>query len=251
MAITITDGESGASTSNLGTYTTASWTPTADVLIIGTFTGARSATEPPTPSISGNGLTWVEITGLHLFWDQAGTRYSTYGFRAMGSSPTTGVTTIVWGADEQQQLCNWTILECTGVDTGGTNGSAAVGSIASVAPDSSATSHTVDISAETIEVGNTLAAFGGHQVQETVTFDTTGFTKLADVSNSGPSNQQYSGWRSSGTLEAHTVSWVGSNKHWGALVEIIAAPAAATGRPWERHHRRPISFRAHENTHRY
>lgn len=113
----------GASTSDQTVYTTASITPAANKLIL-LFLGigdaaAGGADEAPS-SVTGNGLTWVQVG-----FDQRGT--SNYGnavYRAMGASPTTGAVSVTF-TNAQDGLI-WHVVEVTGADTGGTNGSAAV-----------------------------------------------------------------------------------------------------------------------------
>jgi len=125
-------------------FTTASVSPTGDYLqllaVHGSNTGGGGA--PAVPSISGNGLTWVLIAEA-----DTDTSYSSvFLFRAMGASPSTGTITITYA--ETMDDCQWSLSEFTGVDTGGTNGSAAIVQSA------------VNTVGVTASITATLAAFG-------------------------------------------------------------------------------------------
>jgi len=99
------------------TFTTASISPGADRLVLAWVAGRGTTLGSPT--LSGNGLTWVEVTTL-TFANNG--RMSL--FRAMGASPTAGSVTITFPTSANRAC--WSIVEYAGVDTSGTNGSGAV-----------------------------------------------------------------------------------------------------------------------------
>src|SRR3990167_9125246 len=66
-------------------FTTASITPTANALVIAVVHGRRASGDMPSPTLSGNGLTWVEIGN-----DDIGGNRQTAMFRAMVASPSAG-----------------------------------------------------------------------------------------------------------------------------------------------------------------
>lgn len=74
---------------------------------------------PDIPTLSGGGVTWVQIATSTV----GGIR--TTLFRAMGASPSGTSLTVDYGGNVQSN-CSWTIVEWADVDTGGTDGSAAV-----------------------------------------------------------------------------------------------------------------------------
>lgn len=106
---TVTGLDAGSS------ITLTSWTPGSNELCL-LFIAQRN--EALAPSVSGNGLTWVEVANIDNTQGQNGVSV----WRAMGASPTTGSITVtnVSGFDVAV-ACRF-----SGVDTGGTNGSAAV-----------------------------------------------------------------------------------------------------------------------------
>lgn len=122
-AVTVSNLTSGSSHTN-GPWTTASITPAANSLILLTVSIRNGAsTNPATPTISGNGLTWVLVNSDNYDPDSS-SRKTIFMFRAMGGSPTTGAVTITNG--ETDTDADWTIDQFSNVDTSGTNGSGAV-----------------------------------------------------------------------------------------------------------------------------
>src|SRR3990167_10939569 len=121
MAITQTTLTGAASTADATSYTTASISPGANRLILAFVYGFHSIGTDVTPTLSGNGLTWVNINHRGLGCSNENMTL----FRAMGSSPSAGAVTIDYGANTMDAGV-WSIMEFDGVDTSGTNGSGAI-----------------------------------------------------------------------------------------------------------------------------
>lgn len=121
MALTAHHLVSFHSATASSTAVTGSFTPTANRLVLAAVFSADGDGNAPTPTGSGNSLTWVQIANQAYF----GTTARLTWFRAMGASPTTGAFTATYG-DSQDLGRTIIIVEIAGVDTGGTNGSAAV-----------------------------------------------------------------------------------------------------------------------------
>src|SRR3989442_2758141 len=115
-AISATDLTAGGASGNPKSATTASIAPGANQLVLAWVASTATPT-PGVPTLSGNGLTWVIMAGA------VGSRISL--FRAMGASPTAGPVTIDFGSSTQKSIA-WSIVEFSGVDTSGTNGSGAI-----------------------------------------------------------------------------------------------------------------------------
>jgi hypothetical protein len=130
-------------------FTTASVTPTTNDLILLSVSARRGdSTNPTTPSVTGNGLTWVQI-GTDLQFDTAGSSRKTFFlFRALGTA-SAGTIVINFGA---QTITNatWIVDDVSGIDTSGTNGSGAI---------VQTNSHATQTGAQTSE-SVTLSAFG-------------------------------------------------------------------------------------------
>lgn len=107
--------------SNQQSLTTGSISPVANNLIILTI-GTNTSSTPNVPSVSGNGLTWVQIATATL--DDSGHQRLTM-FRAMGASPTPGAVTMVWSPQNQTDIY-WSINQFAGTVITGSNGANAV-----------------------------------------------------------------------------------------------------------------------------
>ena len=144
--ISATGLTSDRSSTSATSYVTASISPGGSRLILA-WVANRSAPEAgSTPTLSGNGITWIEVATVSLL--SGTTSYRTTLFRGMVASPSTGAVTIDFGVDTQQ-ACGWAIGEWNGVDTSGTNGSGAIVQSGTVSNAAANTGMTV-----------TLAAFG-------------------------------------------------------------------------------------------
>jgi len=110
----LTSGTGGGVSSDV----TASFTPSANALVLAFVYTLADVTQVPT--MSGNGLTWVRILGP-LDWTGSGTISV---FRAMGAAPSSGAATISYSVTSSSG--RWVIIEFANVDTSGTNGSGAI-----------------------------------------------------------------------------------------------------------------------------
>lgn len=166
------------SASDLTVYTTASISPAANKLILCFVMAADFgfANAIHVDSVSGAGLTWVEIQDLN-FDTIALERRCMAVYRALGPSPSPGALTIT--LDSQGTACRWIIVEFDGVDTGGTNGSAAIVQNATNRADSGTS--IIGTLAAFGDVGNaTVGCFGSGSVSTTLT-EGSGFTKVGEV----------------------------------------------------------------------
>lgn len=169
------------SSTDATSYATTSITPAANKLIIATVTSSKGTT-PNTPTLSGNGLTWVQI--LTNNFDTVGTQRTITMFRAMGSSPTSGAVTADFGG-ATQTACTIIVDEFTGADTSGTNGSGAIVQSAQNAEASqAAATFTVTLGA----FGSTNnATYGVASNGDTANFTAgTGFASVGGVSSTTP-----------------------------------------------------------------
>jgi hypothetical protein len=141
--VTCSNLTSSASTSAQSSYTTASITPTSNNLVI-VYVSNTDSSSAATPTLSGTSLTWTQVGT----WSPTAVRRFTV-FRALGASPGSGTLTIDYAGDSQS-AAQWTVDQCAGVTTAGTNGSAAV-----VANSTSITNNTGSYLNET-DTGNSV-----------------------------------------------------------------------------------------------
>lgn len=208
----LTSGTRGVSSS--ASETTASISPTGNRLIVAFVEGTNDiGGSAVIPTLSGNGLTWVEIA--HAI---AGAR-GLSAFRAMGASPSSGAVTIDFGGDAQDS-CAWIICEFDGVATGGENGSGAVRQPLTVAAPTG-TSATVTLGAFADPANGTCGGFY-HTAQESVAAG-SGFTEIAEITGGSPARVLQVEWRNDNdtTVDA---SWpTSTSNNLGIAFEIVAA----------------------------
>lgn len=209
----LTDGN----TQNTVSTTTASITPAANKLVLvaviqsNDYTGASTA-----PTVSGCGLTWVEVA--HADDGTTNANRATV-FRGMGASPTTGVLTIAFpGAPANEFQCDWSVDEFDKVIKTGSNGAGAVKQSATNTATSSASSLTVTLAAFSNTQNVTYGAF--LTLVNTVFHPGSGFTQLA-TRNTGNTNMGVE-WKNSNDTSVDA-SWDdASTARAGVAVEIGA-----------------------------
>ncbi|MGH3658539.1 MAG: hypothetical protein ACRDUA_17930, partial [Micromonosporaceae bacterium] len=215
--VTFANLTSGSARNDNTTYVTASVAPGANRLVllaISTF--ETTATQPTTPSVTGCGLTWV-LVGSFDHDTAGGDRSSCFVFRAMGAAPTAGAVTAVFPASVSR--CCWSIDEADGVDTGGTNGSAAVVQFVT-ATGTSLTSITGTLAAFADPGNATYGAFGVQASSGTTFTPGAGFTTLA-VAN----GQSFAVCFTEATTGADTSvdgSWSASGRAGVLAIEVAA-----------------------------
>lgn len=123
MAIGCTSPTAGGSDTDATSYTTASITPVADRLYLLAVLNSRSGAAATVPTVTGAGLTWVQVDTQAFASGSPNQRCITV-FRAMGSG-SAGALTIDFGGVTQTGGI-WQLSEFTGVATSGTDGSGAV-----------------------------------------------------------------------------------------------------------------------------
>lgn len=226
MAISATLLTSGTDPVNNNAFTTASVSPGADKLILliaGGFENDASLTGDAT--ISGNGLTWVAITAVNF--NGGGPSDTNFRrlvlYRAMGTSPSSGAITITW--PQTIGACSWHVVEVSGIDTSGTNGSGAIVQSATNSNNDepeTATSLTVTLAAFASASNGALSCFST-TASEAITHD-PGWTELADTAGTSPNSSLESQWRADNDTTAAS-SWTTAAKVGGIAIEIKVAGA--------------------------
>lgn len=220
MVIALSNLTTGTSASN-GPWTTASISPGGNNLILLTISIRNGAsTNPATPTVSGNSLTWVLINSITYDPDST-SRKTLFLFRAMGASPSSGAVTITNA--ETDTNAEWSIDQATGISTSGSNGSGAI--VQSVTnSDTSGTGAGLTV---------TLAAFSNANNSTYGVFSNDGPT----VWTKGTNFTSTSSWTSSNTdgltefeiandtAVTATCANVGGNRIGGIAIEIAIAPA--------------------------
>ena len=230
MPVTENPLTGASSTTDASSYTTASVTPGANRLVLVQVVNTK-ATLPDTPTLSGNGLTYVQIATVTYDTIASPLKRETL-FRALGASPSAGAITIDF-AGTNQTGCIWSVAEFIDVDTGGTNGSAAVVQSATNNANTG-TSLTVTLAA----FGSTdNATYGAFAINDNVAINPgTGFTEIHDnVLGAVPVTGSETEWKDSNDTSVDASSSDAANKRWGGIaveIKFAAAGGAATWPGW-------------------
>lgn len=169
---------SGSNATNATDYTTASVAPGSNRLLLLAISNVRNAAtecaNANVNSISGAGLTWV-LVQEQCFSDAVIPTNNLALFRAMGPSPSSGTLSI--GYVSTQTSAAWAVVECTEVDTSGTNGSGAV--VQSVENSGNASTFSLTLSAFAKSDNISFAAFAANN-NDNMT-PKSGWTELSET----------------------------------------------------------------------
>ena len=181
MALAVTALTSGNDTDSGSSATTASISPTGDALIICDVINIRAdvGSPPTTPTVTGNGLTWVQVATVTFFDFGGGDTTRMTRFRAMGASPSSGAVTIDCGGVNQNRIL-YSVYELTGVDTGGANGADAVVQSVTNKLTSAGTTLTVTLAAFGSANNYAIGGFGGLGTSGDWTVG-SGFTQIHEL----------------------------------------------------------------------
>ncbi len=114
----------GGSTTPGTIFSTDSIAPQNNALVlIGVASKDSSGSDPPAPTLGGNGLTYVQA-GTVVYDGVGGVRSRQTLFRALGAAPSSGVITITFGSSQDE--CSWSVVHAAKVPTGGDGSNALV-----------------------------------------------------------------------------------------------------------------------------
>lgn len=196
-------------------YSTASISPAADNLILA-WVYTIAASTPNTPTASGNGLTWQQVNTI--LDTSNGLRRITL-FRAMGASPSSGAVTFDF-AGQTQTGCTWSVIQYDDVNTGGTNGSAAIVQSATANPTGSVSSITVTLGAFSSTANATAGGFG-YPLNNGNGTNGSGFTQTGEIFQGSPNQATYSEFRSDNSTTVDMSIGASSVPMCGIAVEIL------------------------------
>lgn len=219
MAITIANKGSLFSGTNAASYATASYTPTANRLLLAVIVNENNVAgaDPVEPVVTGNGLTWAKIATYVP--DNVGSkvRISIWG-ALTGATPSAGALTADFSLDTTVELgCNIIVDEATGVDmSGGTVASCIVQSVTGTL-NGSGTSESITLAAL---ANSSNASYGGFntQIQE-AHVQGTGYTITTQGNNAGPASTTSAEYKAPGSTTVN-VTWTTSAAKGGIAIEI-------------------------------
>lgn len=193
-----------SSSSSATSYASSSFTPTSTKLYIA-FIGSGKTTTPDTPTLTGNSLTWTNLTTI-VSGDS--TRRLT-AFAANGLGGTAGTATADFGGNTQTS-CRGQFLEITGCDLASVATSPGTGKSIVQAPSAgdsgTGTTATVTLAAAGASTNRNLTAFliksvGTDIVPRTNWTEINELAQLFEVQ-----------WRSDAFETTSTATWTGSSR---------------------------------------
>lgn len=225
MAIACTSPHANGSNTDATSYTTDSYTPTANTLQLLAVLNSRSGAAATIPTVTGNSLTWVQVVTAVFAADQPNQRRITV-FRALGASPSTG-TCVIDFAGVTQTGGIWQCSQWTGMSTAGSNGSDAVVQSPTAESLTDVTTLSVNFAALRSSNSRTFAACG-HNVNEAKT-PRTNWTELRDPTNSFglPTQNMTTQWSDvAGADTTASASWATAARCLIIGIEVGEAAAA-------------------------
>ncbi len=216
------------SSSNASSYSFASITASNNLLYVAFVSTAASSggTAPAATSVAGAGLAFTEIgaPGGRLYSGGAGVR-RVQAWRAL---VTAGATTgsIAISLNGTSIGLDAVLLEISGMEASGTNGSGAIAqSVANSV--TSGTSLAVTLGAFA-SPDNRPVAFFSHRANEATTPE-PGYTELDDAGHNAPATGAQCEWHTTGAETTPAVSWATAADAAGFAIEVRAAGSPPPG----------------------
>lgn len=216
LLATILQG-SGSTTDNT-VFTTGSFTPGANDLIIFCVAGVRGgSTNPTVPTITDSvGLTWTDISEfLPLTTGVNRLRMSVFAAQA-GASPPAMTVTATYGAT--LTACVWQWATVSGSDVANGVLQSILNIVTTVADSANANNLSITLAAAS-DSNNRPFLFATHTSNE-VTTPRTNWTELGDAGVASPAFASQSQWRSDTFETTATASWSTSSIFGGIAFEI-------------------------------
>lgn len=194
------------------TITSNSVSPTGNNLILVAIAAVNrdADADPGTPTVVGNGITY-DLVGSNLY----SSRGRIYVFRGLSSSPSAGTIVATWAGNVRGLMI---VDQFSGVDTGGTNGSAAIVQSANTGS-AGVTSLSVTLSSFADVVNNVAYGAFVHNTAE-ATAEGSGFVELDDEFSAGAMGLQTE-YRI-GQDTSVDASWATSSPAGGVAAELRA-----------------------------
>ncbi len=215
--------ESDVTSADQQDYTTGSFTPTADRLLIAVISTRDDSAEPPKPTASGGSLTWTLITDGSVEGDRV---YNTVGtprsrltafWADSGASPSSMTVTFDYPSGTQDSAA-WSVYEIDGTDRDATAFVQVV-----LGSGDAATSGAITLAAFA-DTDNRPFGFTAHDKNETKTVSTS-FTAITNNSVATQNVSLLTEWRDAVDTTLNP-TWTTSGDWGGFAIEIALAGAA-------------------------
>jgi hypothetical protein len=219
VTVAATNLITAASDTDATSYTTASITPVSGRLVLAWVSNEVTAGTPDIPALAGNGLNYVQVATVAV----GQTRQTLFRALGLGSAP--GTVLIDFGGATQIGA-SWSFVSFSGVNPGGTDGSAAV--VQAVTNSGTGTSLTVTLAAFAA-VGNATAAGFRHALAENATAG-TGFAIVGQANGAAPARNHATEFRATNDTSVDA-TWTTSAANLGIAVELSAGTTSARTAP--------------------
>jgi predicted HicB family RNase H-like nuclease len=227
MALALTQRDITTSTSNVATYNgSGAITPGANALILVTVTNTK-ASAPDTPSsVVGYGITFTQIDEQTQH-TVASPIQKVSVWRGVSASPTSAQLTVTFPAS--QTSCCIVVDEFSGVRTGGTNGSLAVGTPGHNAADSIAVGGALNVPAlGAFESGSGVYVSAGSSTNNAAVDGKAGITQSRDSGIGTPTNGIFTGYSLTWSDTTPGIVIATATKNCGVIAFEVKVPSTAT-----------------------
>lgn len=209
---------------NTDEYITASQTPLLNKLQVGLIYThhQNNPSAPATVTLVGNGLTWVQIATEVMDVSGSGNGRLTL-FRSMkATAPSAGVVTVTHSTSVHG--CYWIFGEIDGLNTGGTNGSAAIVAANIKTNQGDDTSVNLTVTLDAFDHADNRS-WGGFCVtnRDVAITPSSPQVELAQINGAAEAKTLQSEWEPDGQDTTISCSWSGQSEVVGVAVELVAA----------------------------
>jgi hypothetical protein len=212
-------------------YTTGSYAPNnGDLMIIGVI-AARSSAIPPTPTVTGCSITWVQK--FKIDFDTTGNCYTLFVFHGQKSNPSTGAITFNFGVTMLGMVA--IVLRCTGalLDLAGSGATAVAGINGTYSSAGANVLTNPAVASGTPDTTSSMLMIGGAEVFETLR-GMSAWNRGVQISDNSPPESIRHQWRQNRYDTSANFAWNTSAPAAAIMMEIKAAPVTQNNALYKR-----------------
>lgn len=209
MAVALNSLTQGNNTTDAPSFTTSSYTPSANALVIVAIQVVSATSPTPMPTISGNGISWTMP-------DSSTASRSTGWYWGQSASPSAGTLLMDGGATTYQGIA-WSIFELTGVPT-----SSAIAQFTKATGTTNTSSATL---ASAPAADSATIYVHGHNANELVT-PRSGWTEIDDTGHASPLSEIETQYKLAGGEQTGSATFTTAVAWRGFILEVLAGGGA-------------------------
>jgi hypothetical protein len=227
VSVAATRLTSGINGTDATSFTTASISPAANNLILAVCASYANVgvASPVVDSVTGGGMTTWDSVGTIQQNDSGILLEQLTIFRALQASPTSGTLTFNFGTDSLE-ICAWSIVQFSGVETSGTNGDTAVRQSKFSFSSPSVTTPSVTFDASTVPGNGTFGAIANSSGSRAITQGGSFIELSEDTTTVGGNLDLETEFANSGINAVNWTISAGGDVSIYAGVEIQQAPGS-------------------------